>query len=189
MNKAEQPEASAPVHDWAPNFHWITSELAVGGSFAAVHVPHLAQRHRIAAVVDLRGEEKDDEEALRSHGIALLHLPTPDMCGVDARDLDVGVAFANHHLDAGRRVLVHCEHGIGRSATLALCVMVDRGWQPLDALLRMKDERALVSPSPEQFASWEAWLDRHRRVRQVDWSTPTFEQFAVVAYRHLATPG
>lgn len=188
MSASQPGKADAAINDWTPNFHWVTPELAVGGSFAAAHVPHLAHLHRIAAVVDLRGEDKDDEEELRRHGIALLHLPTPDMCGVRALDLDAGVAFANHHLDAGQRVLVHCEHGIGRSATLALCVMVERGWHPLDALLRMKDERALVSPSSAQFACWEAWLDCHRRVRKVDWETPTFSQFAVVAYRHLATP-
>ena len=48
--------------------------------------------------------------------------------------LDDGVAFVNRHLDRGERVLVHCEHGIGRSATLALCVLVSRGMEPLDAL-------------------------------------------------------
>ena len=54
--------------------------------------------------------------------------------------LDEGVAFARRARAQGRRLLVHCHHGIGRSATLALCVLVDRGLSPLDALSQAKDD-------------------------------------------------
>jgi protein-tyrosine phosphatase len=174
--------------DRPPNFHWITEALAVGGSFPSADAPRLADEHGIGAVVDLRNEDCDDEQLLRRHGIELLHLPTEDMCGVDAAHLDQGVRFACDRLDRGARVLVHCQHGIGRSAVLALCVMVRRGHEPLQALALMKDRRALVSPSPEQFACWSAWLERHRRSHEVPWSVPTFDAFANIAYRHLARP-
>ena len=78
---------------WRPNFHWITHELAVGGSFASEHVARLADEHGIGAVVDLRNEDRDDEQLLRAHGITLLHLPTEDMCGVEAPHLAQGVAL------------------------------------------------------------------------------------------------
>ncbi len=117
-----------------PNFDWITDELAVGGCFAPEQSESLAREHGIRAVVDLRSEDVDEEPLLRRHGIALLHLPTEDMCGVDAAHLDEGVRFACRHLDRGERVLVHCQHGIGRSAVLALCVLVQRGQAPLEAL-------------------------------------------------------
>ncbi len=55
-------------------------------------------------------------------------------------------------------MLIHCQHGIGRSALLALCVLVDQGWQPLDALTHAKDRRAQVSPSRSQYEGWAAWL-------------------------------
>jgi protein-tyrosine phosphatase len=174
------------MNTWTPNLHWITPHLAVGGSFASEDAERLAAEHRVRAVIDLRAEAMDDEALLQRHGMALLHLPTEDMCGVDGRLLDDGVAFATGWLDRGERVLVHCEHGIGRSATLALCVMVDRGQAPLDALEQMKSRRALVSPSPEQFACWVAWLERHRAARRtVAWQLPDFDAFQAIAYRHL----
>ena len=173
------------MSDWRPNFHWITDDLAVGGSFAADDVPRLAHEHGIGAVVDLREEAKDDELLLQQHGITLLHLPTEDMCGVDAAHLDAGVRFACTRIDAGSRVLVHCQHGIGRSAVLGLCVMVARGEPPLQALGRMKDRRALVSPSPDQFECWRGWLERRQRTHEVAWTVPTFDAFAQIAYRHL----
>jgi protein-tyrosine phosphatase len=77
--------------------------------------------------------------------------------------------------------LIHCEHGIGRSATVALCVMVDRGWKPLEALARAKTARALVSPSPAQYEAWSTWMRRRRPEAEV----PHFDAFKAIAYRHL----
>lgn len=177
------------MHDASiPNFSWITQDLAVGGSFAPSQVPGLARDHGIRAVVDLRGEDRDDEALLRRHGIALLHLPTPDMCGVDAAQLERGVAFACGCIERREPVLVHCEHGIGRSATLGLCVMVRRGASPLDALALMKERRALVSPSPAQFACWCEWLAHHRARHRAAWQVPDFEAFGAIAYRACTGP-
>ena len=167
---------------WQPNFSWITETLAVGGSFRSEFAEQLAREHGIEAVVDLRGEAVPDAVELRRHGITLLHLPTEDMCAVEMPDLEHGIRFANEFLDAGQRVLIHCEYGIGRSATLALCVLVHRGRSPLDALALMKKQRPLVSPSPSQFACWCAWLESHRFSNDVSWNLPSFDDFKALAY-------
>ena len=174
---------------WQPNFDWITDHLAVGGSFVPEQTERLGREHRIRAVVDLRNEGVDDERLLRRHGITLLHLPTQDMCGVDHAHLDEGVRFAERHLDRGERVLVHCEHGIGRSAVLALCILVHCGHAPLAALELLKDKRGRVSPSPEQFACWSGWLERRRSAQPCAWDVPDFDDFKTIAYRHLMPPG
>lgn len=167
------------------NFDWITPLLAVGGSFPADATETLAREHGIAAVIDARGEAVDDEALMAQHGIAFLHLPTDDMFALADGDLDRGVAFASAHLDRGQRVLIHCEHGIGRSALLGLCVLVARGETPLAALERAKSARARVSPSPHQFEGWLAWLHRHRAETHATWDLPSFDAFARIAYRHL----
>jgi protein-tyrosine phosphatase len=178
------------MSSWKPNFDWITDHLAVGGSFPPRQTEFLAREHGIRAVVDLRSEDVDDEQLLRRHGIALLHLPTEDMRGVDAAHLERGVEFASHHLDRGERVLIHCEHGIGRSAVLALCVLVHRGHAPLDALELAKSRRGRVSPSPDQFACWSDWLARRRATQpSCAWQVPDFDAFKAIAYRHLMAPG
>ena len=158
---------------------WITPELAVGARVPPEHVPALAREHGVGAVVDLRTEECDDEVLLRSHGMVFLHLPTVDRCGVTLAMLHDGVAFVARQLDAGTRALIHCQPGIGRSAILALCVLVARGLAPLDALMLAKDRRAVVSPSPEQYEAWAAWL------RATGRDVPSFDDFAAIAYRHL----
>src|SRR5512138_57702 len=91
----------------------------------------LAAEHGISRVVDVWVEACDDEAVLRTHGIRLLHLPTEDTGAIVPERIRQGVAFVNEGLDRGEKVLVHCQHGIGRSALLAVCVLVSRGDPPL----------------------------------------------------------
>jgi protein-tyrosine phosphatase len=168
-----------------PNLTFVTAHLAIGGRIAPHEVEHLAHALAIRGVVDLRVEECDDEALFRRSGLAWLHLPTEDLAALSQPMLDEGVRFAAAHLDRGERVLVHCEHGIGRSATLALCILVARGFAPLKALERAKARRPLVSPSPAQYEAWAAWLARRRDAQGAAWAIPDFDAFRAIAYRHL----
>ncbi len=176
----------APATDaWQPNLSWITPQLAIGGSFPPDDAERLTKMLHIRAVVDLRTEACDDEVVLRRHGLTFLHLPTGDHGAVSQPMLRDGIAFVNRHLDRGERVLVHCQHGIGRSAILALCVLVSRGMAPLDALELAKSRRSLVSPSPVQYEAWTEWLQDWKETHEVTWDVPAFDTFKRIAYRHL----
>jgi protein-tyrosine phosphatase len=162
------------------DFDWLADDLAVGGCFPMDRVGTLAEAHEIGAIVDLRAEACDDEALLRDAGIALLHLPTPDLIAASHQHLEAGVAFVRDQLARGRKVLIHCHHGIGRSALLALCVLVDQGWRPLDALVHAKGRREVISLSRAQYDGWAAWL----RARGIP--PPDYHTFGCIAYRHLA---
>lgn len=159
---------------------WLTEHLAVSGCFSGDYVTELASEQRIGGVIDLRDEDCDDEDALRAAGLEFLHLPTPDLYAVCIEELQRGVQFAREFIDRGERVLIHCQHGIGRSPLLALCVMVDLGMEPLDALRQAKDRRRAVSPSEAQYRGWAEWLKRNGR------EAPDYHAFGCIAYRHLA---
>jgi protein-tyrosine phosphatase len=165
---------------WEPDFDWVTDHIAVGGCFPIERTAELATRHRVSAVVDLREEACDDEEVLGRAGVSFLHLPTPDMHPAPVPMLEEGVRFVAEHVRRGEKVLIHCQHGIGRSALLALCVMVDQGLEPLAAIRQAKDRRERVSPSPAQFEGWVEWL------RGRGHEAPDMHSFGCIAYRHLA---
>ena len=165
---------------WRPDFQWLTDDVAVGGCFPMEQAAELAAAHGIGAVVDLRAEDCDDEAVLREAGIEFLHLPTPDLEPARHEHLEAGVAFVREHVGRGDKVLIHCQHGIGRSALLALCVLVDEGWAPLEALSHAKSRREIVSPSRAQYEGWAAWL----RARGI--APPDYHSFGCIAYRHLA---
>jgi predicted protein tyrosine phosphatase len=167
---------------WTPNLSWITPDLAVGGSFPLGRAAGLAAQHGVGAIIDVRSEGCDSAEELAACGLRFLHLPTPDQQAPVQPMLDAGVAFAAAARRTNLRLLIHCEHGVGRSATLALCVLVDRGLGPLEALSKAKDARALVSPNPAQYEAWAAWLGRRSQETKI----PTFDAFKAIAYRQLS---
>ena len=60
----------------ALDLSWVLPNLAVGGRLPVEAAEHLSRKLGIRRVVDLRVEDRDDEQLLEEHGIELLHLPT-----------------------------------------------------------------------------------------------------------------
>ena len=177
---AERPPPRAGEEPWRPNFDWLTGALAVGGCFPIERAEELARDHGIRAIVDLREEDCDDSGRLRAAGIDFLHLPTPDLHPASVERLERGVRFVREPIAGGHKVLIHCQHGIGRSALLSLCVLVEQGLEPLDALAHAKDARELISPSRMQYEGWAQWLRTRGK------TAPDYHRFGCIAYRHLA---
>ncbi|HZF52044.1 MAG TPA: dual specificity protein phosphatase family protein [Polyangiaceae bacterium] len=169
--------------DTSLDFTWILPNLAMGGARSIERAEHLARTHGIRHIVDLRLEEKDDEAILRHHGMTLLHLPTEDMCAIAIEMIDHGVTWVRRHLDAGDRVFIHCQWGIGRSALLTCCVLVSLGHSPGQALALAKKNRPIVSPSPEQIEALLAWSHHQARGGEPP-HTDTWADLAAIAYNH-----
>lgn len=171
---------------WELNLNWLTDQLAVGGRFPIQAAEFLATELGVGHVVDLRLEDRDEEQALAVHGVRLLHLPTPDMTAPTQETLWRGVDWIAPVLARGERVYIHCEYGIGRSAVLALCVLVDQGLAPLDALSLAKARRPVVAPGPKQLAAFIEFLEAWREKRGgAPWVLPTREALQEIAYVNL----
>lgn len=160
----------------ACDLDWITRDLAIGGRCAPDAVDALASRHGLGAVIDVRAEEIDDAAAWDRCGVTFLSLPTEDHGAISPSMLRTGLDFAESARIAGRRLFIHCQHGIGRSVMLALCVLVERGADALDALTLVKTRRAKASPSVAQMEAWRVWLSTRGQI------PPTFEACAAIAY-------
>jgi predicted protein tyrosine phosphatase len=156
---------------------WVSPQLAVGGRFE-MDEAELLRSHGIARVVDVRSECCDDEQVLRTHGVTLLTLPTEDRCAVSQEMLDDGVRWVREQLARGHRVYIHCEHGIGRSILLCLCVLVTLGFEPVEALAHVKRARRKASPSPEQLEAFRAWVAR----RAQRFAVPSMESLCRIAW-------
>jgi protein tyrosine phosphatase (PTP) superfamily phosphohydrolase (DUF442 family) len=130
---------------------WITPDLAVGGRVRVGDIPKL-QRVGVTRVVDVRQEHRDDEAALNTHHIELLYLPTPDTYPLSLADLRRGAQWINAQRQAHQRVLVHCEHGVGRSVLLAAAALVCEGYTPHDAFDLIGEKRWQASPNHRQVA-------------------------------------
>ncbi|HEU5199189.1 MAG TPA: dual specificity protein phosphatase [Ktedonobacterales bacterium] len=128
---------------------WVTDSLAVGGRIREEDIERLAQSG-VTSVVDTRAEYKDDEAALNQAGIQLLYLPTPDTQPLTIEQLLEGSAWVLEQIRAGGKVLIHCEHGVGRSVLLTASALVRDGFSTEDALHLVQTRRWQASPNHRQ---------------------------------------
>jgi protein-tyrosine phosphatase len=158
------------------SFDWITRGLAVGGRLEQCEALQLAKVHNILRVIDLRAECCDDISWFTSQSVKLLRLPTYDHQPVSRENIECGVQWTHDAFRRNEKVLIHCEHGIGRSALLACCVLVSLGETPLNALIAAKQNRPRISPSPDQLHALLDWAQLHAEVGT------TWDELARVAY-------
>jgi protein tyrosine phosphatase (PTP) superfamily phosphohydrolase (DUF442 family) len=152
------PEDS-PTERWAHSLHiplpdrlnmsWITPSLAVGGRIRPEDIPAVAHVG-ITHVVDTRSERSDDAQALAKEHIQLLYLPTRDTKPLTIGQMKEGARWVSERMKQGGRVLIHCEHGVGRSALLATAVLVYDGMSASDALHLIQQRRWQAAPNHSQ---------------------------------------
>ena len=131
------------------NMSWVTENLAVGGRIRSRDIARLAAVG-VTRVVDTRAEFKDDEQALGAEGIQLLYLPTPDTYPLSVEQLREGAAWVNQQLNDGQRVLIHCEHGVGRSVLLTAASLVASGMSAHEAISLIQRKRWQAAPNHRQ---------------------------------------
>lgn len=149
-SKAEQMARSLhlPLPDQL-NMNWVTERLAVGGRVHPEDIPALA-RTGITHVIDTRSEYCDDAEAMAREHIQLLYLPAKDTFPLTVTQLTEGAKWAYDHMQQGGRVLIHCEHGVGRSVLLTCAVLVYGGMSARDALQLAQQKRWQAAPNHRQ---------------------------------------
>jgi ADP-ribosyl-[dinitrogen reductase] hydrolase len=95
-------------------------------------------------------------EACEARGMEWFHLPVRDVDVPDAH-FETQWCYAGlrlrEHLRQGRRVLVHCRGGLGRSGTIAARLLVEMGWSPNEAIAAVRAQRpgAIETRAQEQY--------------------------------------
>ncbi|HZR42413.1 MAG TPA: dual specificity protein phosphatase [Ktedonobacteraceae bacterium] len=139
-----------PLPD-ALNMSWINDHLAVGGRIRPEDIKLLGLIG-VTQVVDTRSEYCDDAQALAHENIELLHVPARDTYPLTVEQLMEGAAWVDNRIKHGGRVLIHCEHGVGRSVLLTCAVLVYQGMHAGTALELVKQKRWQASPNHRQVA-------------------------------------
>ena len=96
-----------------------------------------------------------ESELCREFGIEFLSFPIPDKSVPPSLEAFARiVALLAERIASGHSVAVHCRAGIGRSATLAACVLVWLGVDADVALDMIADARGLEVPETEAQRQW-----------------------------------
>lgn len=81
------------------------------------------------------------EKGCTRRGIQFLKLPIRDQ-GVPAfEEMNLMVRWMSAALDAGQNVVLHCMGGLGRTGTVAACMLAARGVSPEDAIAAVRRAR------------------------------------------------
>ena len=168
---------------WA-NASRITEQLWIGGDLevtddelAATQLDEL-DAAGITDIVDLRLEWDDEDWVTVAKPDILYTWLGVDDAGQQMPDewFDTGTQHVLARLACGGRVLVHCHMGINRGPSMGFAAMLALGWDPIDALARIRACRAIAYVGyAEDALDW--WLrksgasqaervEARRRIRQ-----------------------
>ncbi len=146
------------------NFSWVNAELAGSG-----HLGH--QPEQLAeALAALKGEGIGcivslaplDGAAVAAAGLTPIQLNVPDM-GVPAlRDLAAAVAAALARLKEGKKILVHCGAGYGRTGLFLACLLVSQGMTAEEAISLVRRQRPGSIETSGQEELVRVWEERER---------------------------
>jgi atypical dual specificity phosphatase len=102
-------------------------------------------------------------EALERHGLESLHLPVDDMTAPSPEQFDHALRFIEWQRVRGKRVVVHCKMGQGRTGVILAAYLVRMGATPAQALARVRS----VCPGAVGVSEQEHALDAFAARR--DW--------------------
>lgn len=145
-------------HRW---FDAITPNLWLGGAPTYERDYQFLLDNDITAVLDMRAEREGDRAFYDRHGINYRRLAVLDAMVPPDEYLSEGADWINQQIEDGRKVLVHCAKGRGRSATLAAAYMMRHGDQTFDECsTTMKEIRPLVKLEDRHRRRLNAWQEK-----------------------------
>lgn len=138
--------------DRQPSLVWVTDQLAVGA--APLSYRQLADLHDqgVSAILNLCGEFCDLHEIERDHGFEVRHLPIPDEEAPDMAALEEALAWLDEAVYLGKKIFIHCRHGIGRTGTVLNAYLLRRGLGHKAAARIL----AKLRSKPANFCQWRA---------------------------------
>jgi protein-tyrosine phosphatase len=148
-----------------PDLTFITNSLAVGGALRSDRQIGALPGLGITAVVDMRSESLDNVAELERLGIRFLHLPTKDWTPPTQEDLTTGTAWALDEMAHDGKVLLHCQHGVGRSVILGGAVLVKMGYDWQTALRLIREKRVGAAPHGDQVAALAEFAENQKKTR------------------------
>ncbi|QJT10465.1 dual specificity protein phosphatase family protein [Oceanidesulfovibrio marinus] len=159
----------------AYTLHWVTDQLAVGQAPMSYDQLDAIKEQGVTAILNLCAEFCDLHDIEANHGFDVYYLPIPDEEAPDMPAMEEALAWLDEAIYLGKKVLIHCRHGIGRTGTVLNAYLLRRG---LGHKLAGKKLKGLKS-QPASFNQWWTLRKYGRRAGKLTVREPSLE------YKHL----
>ena len=129
---------------------WVTDQLAVGYAPMSHVQLESIEEQGVDAIINLCGEFCDLHDIEKDAGFEVHYLPLEDEEAPGLIELEKTLEWLDEAIYLGKKVLIHCRHGIGRTGTVLNAYLLRRG---LGHMLAWKALRKLKS-KPTNFVQW-----------------------------------
>ncbi|MFW6112914.1 MAG: protein-tyrosine phosphatase family protein [Thermodesulfobacteriota bacterium] len=130
--------------------NWVTDSLAVGQAPMSYEDLDSLKNQGIQAIMNLCAEFCDLHWIEADAGFEVYFFPIPDEEAPDLQELEKALDWLDESLYLGKKALVHCRHGIGRTGTVVSAYLLRKG---LGHKLAGKKLKGLKS-QPVNFNQW-----------------------------------
>ena len=130
---------------------WITNQLATGYAPMSYEELDFIREQGISAIVNLCGEFCDLHQIEQKSGFEVYYLPIDDDCAPDLAEMEKALEWLDEAVYLGKKVLVHCRHGFGRTGTFVSAYLLRRGLGMKLAQKAMEGKRA----HPTNYIQWK----------------------------------
>ncbi len=150
---------------------WVTDHLGVGPAPMSRTALDSLREQGVGAILNLCAEFTDLHDIEAANGFEVYYLPIADEEAPDLAELEKALAWLDEAIYLGKKVLIHCRHGIGRTGTVLNAYLLRRG---LGHLLAWRKLRGLRS-QPTNFRQWRTVRRYGRTAGRLKLRKPTLE--------------
>lgn len=154
-----------------PAITWVTDRLAVGRAPMSHADLDALKAEGISAILNLCAEFCDLHDIEREAGFEVYYMPVPDEEAPGMVELERALSWLDEAVYLGKKVLIHCRHGIGRTGTLLNAYLLRRG---LGHRLAWKTLRGLRA-RPANFEQWWTIRKYGKKERRLSIRQPSLE--------------